>query len=124
VQSSGSLRLCDIEIRKRDAAIRVLSDQGTQYLLDDPAVAEKFGSAVLANAAGESELRRQLPLMVEDKEEIWRVRGSGNADREIEGPGPFLMEVQKRDARVLDMWFEWILDTPPEVDDLLRAPRK
>jgi hypothetical protein len=34
------------------------------------------------------------------------------------------MEVQKRDARVLDLWFEWILDIPPEVDDLLRAPRK
>ena len=123
-QSSGSLESCDIEIRKRDAAVRVLSDQGTQYLLHDPAAVEKFGSAVLANAAGESELRRQLPLMVEDKEEIWRVRGSGNADRAIEGPGPFLMEVQKRDAQVLDLWFEWILDTPPGVDELLRVTRK
>lgn len=108
-QGSASSGCCDIEIRKRDAALRVLSDQGTQYLLHDPAVAEKFGSAVLANAAGESELRRQLPLMVEDKEEFWRVRGSGNAARAIEGPGPFLLEVQKRDARVLDLWFEWIL---------------
>lgn len=48
----------------------------------------------------------------------------GDADRTTEGPGLFPMEVQNRDARVLDLWFEWVLDTPPEVDELLRAMRK
>jgi len=112
---------CDLEIRKRDAEVVVLSDQQTPDLLSDPPAAEKFASAVLVNAAGEEELSRQSPLIVDDKGETWRVRGSGNANRAVEGPGPFELEVQKRDARVLDMWFEWVLNTPPEVQVLLRT---
>ena len=112
---------CNLEIRKRDAEVLVLSDQQTQDLLSNPAAAERFASAVLENSAGKEELSRQSPLIVDDKGVTWRVRGSGNANRAIEGPGPFELEVQKRDARVLDMWFGWVLNTLPEVQALLRA---
>jgi hypothetical protein len=119
--SPAVLGSCDLEIRKRDAEVVVSSDQQTQDLLSNRAAVERFASAVLENAAGKEELSRQSPLIVDDKGVTWRVRGRGNANRAVEGPGPFELEVQKRDARVLDMWFGWVLNTPPEVQALLRT---
>jgi len=108
-----------IEVRKHDSAI--LAPGATGNLLGDAASAEKFAATILANAAGVEELRRQSPLIAEDHGDSWRVRGSANAKRVAEGPGPFELLVQKRDARVLDMWFEWVLNTPPDVQSMLRA---
>ncbi len=113
----------DFQIVKIDAAIVPAEGPFAGDLLGDAAVAEKFAAAILENAAGTAELRRQAPLTVEDRGETWRIRGSANADRASEGPGPFELEVQKRDARVLDMKFEWVLETPPDVLEMLRASK-
>ena len=121
---SGTPRTCDLDIRKLDAAVLISGDRPAQDLLGDPALAEKFAAAVLESTNGEEELRQQSPLIVSDQGETWRARGSRGADRTVEGPGPFHLEVQKRDARVLDMWFEWVLHTPPDVQALLRASAK
>lgn len=110
-----------LEIRKRDAAIVPAEGPFARDLLGDAAIAEKFAAAILENAAGTAALGRQAPLTVEDRGETWRIRGSANADRASEGPGPFELEVKKRDARVLDMKFEWVLETPPDVLEMLRA---
>ena len=110
-----------MEIRKRDAAVLSLDGQSPPELLGAAATAQHI-AAVLADSAGDpDEAVRQQPFTVTDRGETWIVRGSGNADRAVEGPGPFYLEVQKRDARVLDMHFEAVIHTPPEVKELLRA---
>jgi hypothetical protein len=77
-------------------------------------------AAILAdradNVAGSS---RQLPFVVTDQGDTWLVRGSYNVDRSVEGPGPFRLEVRKRDAAVLDMCFEMVLHTPVKAQDAL-----
>ena len=117
----GNLRRADsdqpragpVEVRKHDSAILMPRTAGN--LLGNAVIAETFAATVLANTAGAGELRRQSPLIAEDNGDNWRVRGSANAKRSAEGPGPFELLVQKRDARVLDMWFEWVLSPSPEV---------
>lgn len=113
-------RDCKIEIRKLDAAVVSLGVPNPPEALATAAAIEKFSAALAENEWGQNELRRQLPLAVSDKGDTWLVQGSGNAARDVEGPGPLHLEVQKRDARVLDIWFEWVLPTPPEVKELLR----
>lgn len=49
------------------------------------------------------------------------MRGSHNKDGTVEGIGPFRILVRKRDARVLEIYFEYFMRTPPEVQALLRA---
>jgi hypothetical protein len=112
---------CRLEIRKHDAAILGLHNPREIDLLGDPAIAETFAAAILVNAYGEERLREQSPLTVQDKGKSWLVRGSHNIDRAVQGPGPFRIEVQKRDAQVLDTYFEFVMKTPPEVQALLRA---
>lgn len=121
---ASAVRACDLDIGKRDSAVLVSGVRPARDLLGDPAIAGKFAAAVLENANGAEELRRQSPLVVSDRGESWQVRGSRGADRAVEGPGPFHLEVQKCDARVLNMWTEWVLHTPPDVLALLRASAK
>jgi hypothetical protein len=116
----SSSRDCRIDIRKLDAAIVLLGVENPPEALPKMLTVEKFAAAIVENARDSTELQRQLPFTVSDKGDTWLVRGSGNPDRAAEGPGPFYLEVRKRDARVLDMWFEWILHAPPEVKELMR----
>jgi hypothetical protein len=119
--SSGrGTRTRHIEIRKRDAMVNMVNCHEEGDLIANPAVAEKFALAILGNTAGEAELRRQLPLTVSDNAQTWVVKGSGNAARAHDGPGPFTLELQKANGRVLDMWFEWVLAIPPDVRTILR----
>jgi hypothetical protein len=113
--------LCEFRIVKSDATVIDEHGGAPRDLLGDAAIAEKFAAALLENAAGAAELQRQRPLVVEDRGETWRIRGGANADRAVEGPGPFALEVQKRDARVLDIKFEWVLETPPDLREMLRG---
>ena len=109
-----------MEIRKLDAAILSLGVPNPLEMLSSMPIVEKF-AAILAEDAGDAdELRQQLPFAVTDHGDTWLVRGSRNQNRMVEGPGRFHLEVQKRDARVLDMCFEGVLHTPPEVKEALR----
>lgn len=110
---------CVIDIRKRDAAIVLHGVQKPPEVLGDAATVEKFASVLAEDAGGAGELSRQLPFAVTDHGDAWLVRGSGNADRAVEGPGPFHLEIRKRDARVMDMYFEGVLHTPHEVKEAL-----
>lgn len=115
---------CRIDIRKRDAAIAALGIERCPEVLGDPATVEKFAAVLAESAGGPAEPNRQMPFSVANHGATWLVRGSANADRMVEGPGPFRLEVQKRDARVLDMVFEGIIHTPPEVKELLRGNKR
>jgi hypothetical protein len=118
--NASDLRNCRIDLRKLDAAVVSLSVDGTPEALPRAEAVEKLAAAIVENSRGSAELSRQLPFAITDKGDTWLVQGSDNAARAAEDPGPFHLEVQKRDARVLDMWFEWVLPTPPEVKELIR----
>jgi len=82
--------------------------------VETPGLAKTFAMLVLRSASQEG-VNEQLPLSVSDQGDTWLVQGSLNRDRAAEGPGPFKLEVQKRDAKVVDIGFEWVLKVPPEV---------
>lgn len=124
IKGSGEAPACSIGIRKRDGAALSLEMENHADALGGTVAAEKFASALAENAGGAAEASRQLPFAVADNGGSWLVHGSGNADRSVEGVGPFRLEVQKRDARVLDMCFEAVMHTPPEVREALRGNKR
>ena len=93
-------------------------------IIYDAEMARRFGEILLeAHYSKEelAELARQRPLIAEDKGAYWRVEGSWNRDRKIEGLGSFFLSVAKYDARVLDIGIWGILHTPPEVQAYLEG---
>lgn len=100
----------EIDIRKRDAAICDRNFQQPLDVLGDMAVAEKFAAVLARASAGAADFNWQLPLTVIDRGDAWLVRGSDNPRPAPEGLGPFHLGVRKRDAKVLDMFFEGIID--------------
>ena len=112
---------CRIDIHKPDAAILSLGVEAPPEVLDTAEIAEKF-AAVLAEQASDKTVR-QAPFTVTDRGDTWLVRGSYNADRAVEGRGPFQLEVRKRDAAVIDMFSEAVIHTPPEVIEALRRKK-
>jgi len=113
----------NVELRKRDAMVLTANPPFRGNVLDGPLIVKEFAEAIIENRGGVAEVKRQSPLAVHDKGDIWLVRGSGNAHHAIEGPGPFELQVRKEDAQVIDVWTAWILKTPPEVQELLRPNR-
>jgi|SRR6185437_6067351 len=115
---------CRIEIDKLDATVLSLGVPTPPEILSDAATAQKF-AAILAETAGDGAGSEQhWRCAVTDRGNTWLVRCRSNITPAIEGQGPFRLEVQKRDAQVLDIWFEWHVDAPPEVDELLRTTKE
>ena len=85
-------------------------------IIYDAEIARKFGEIVLEAQYSRDELLRQQPLIVEDKGAYWRIEGSWNRDRKIEGMGEFFLSVAKYDARVLDVGVWGVFQTPPEIE--------
>jgi len=69
----------------------------------DAPLAIRLGELLLEMHYGRSELDRQRPLTAEDKGDYWRVEGSWNRDRKIEGSGAFYLSVRKSDGFVTDL---------------------
>ena len=102
--------LCCIAICKRDAAVLLLNTEHIIWdILDSASTVQKFAEILLENTYGKAELHRQLLFVVEDQIQTWVVNGSGNADRQVDGPGPYHIEVRKRDGRVIDIWLAYTL---------------
>ncbi len=89
-------------------------------IIYDVEMARRFGEILLEAHYNKDELERQRPLSVEDKGAYWRVEGSWNRDRKIEGMGAFFLSVAKYDARVLDIGVWGIFHTPPEIEARIR----
>ena len=118
---SDASNIRSVDIRKSNAAVRFLGIKGPPQVLPNEDAAEKFAAILAENAGDADEVSQQSPFVVTDRGDAWFVRGSRNADRTFEGP--FRLEVQKRDARVLDMCFEGVLHVPPEVTAALRKQK-
>jgi len=106
-------------IRKVDAAVDA---KPSIHALPAPKTVEKFAEILIESSYGYNELKQQIPLTIVDKESSWEVLGHGDTGRSDGGSGRFHLEVQKHDARVLDMSFQWSLPIPAEVKILLRKP--
>ena len=123
-RTTGHLNTCSIQIRKRDGAILTVNGKNiTVDILHSSSQAEKFAKLVVQNLRGEKELQRQLPFSVVDQLTTWLIKGRP-AVSETEGPGPCHLEVEKHDARLVDLWFDWLLKVPPEAKTLPGAETK
>jgi hypothetical protein len=76
---------------------------------------------------GADDLARQRPLSAVDKDTHWRVEGSWNRNREIDGPGAFFVSIEKYDGRVIDFG-EWFCYQPhpsviPVIQEHLKRKR-
>lgn len=87
----------------------------------DSKVATRLGELLLEVHYGQSELDRQRPLLVEDKGDYWRVEGSWNRDRKIEGNGAFFLSVKKFDGCVTDLGVWGIVHPHPSVKGIIEA---
>jgi hypothetical protein len=111
------------DIRKVDASLSPLPDVAPNWTAIDTAdAARKFAMLILKSVDPDG-ANDQLPLTAHDQGNTWLIQGSLNCNRAAEGPGPFKLEVQKRDAKVVDIGFEWVLKVPPEVRAALRRAR-
>jgi len=87
----------------------------------DAHVATRLGELLLEAHYGASELERQRPLIAVDKGEYWRVEGSWNRDRKLEGIGSFFLSVRKHDGAVLDLGVWGVIHPHPDILPLLSA---
>ncbi len=75
----------------------------------DSDLAVKIGEALCEGHYGKEELERQRPLSAIDNGTYWRIEGSWNRDRKIDGPAAFFLSIEKRDGRIIDIgqWFAY-----------------
>lgn len=108
-----------VSIRKLDAAI--LADDGWRltHALPNSKIAEKFTTILIESNYGDDELARQIPFTIINEGSTWRVSGRGDPNRADGGNGRFHLDVQKHDAQVLNMSFQWGLPVPKEITNLL-----
>lgn len=69
----------------------------------DANLARAVGEALFESHYGGDELKRQLPLIIEDKEDYWRIEGSWNRDFKVDDSGPLFLSIHKYDGRVFDL---------------------
>lgn len=82
-------------------------------MIDASGTARSF-ALIMLRSIDQGGANDQLPLTVSDQGDCWLIRGSLNRDNASEGPGRFRLELQKCDAKVLDMGFEYVLKARPE----------
>ena len=68
---------------------------------------------------GKAEVEAQRPLVATDKGDYWRVEGSRNRDRKVEGAGWFFMSIKKFDGRLTDFGRYGIFHPHPSVVPLI-----
>jgi hypothetical protein len=111
-----------LTIRKLDAAVLAVDGEHSPHALPTPKTAEKYTAILVEGNYGDGELERQLPFTILDKGGVWEVIGHGDPNRSGGGSGRFHLEVQKQNAQVLDMSFQWAISMPPEVKNLRSKP--
>ena len=90
----------------------------------DADLARGVGEVLLEYHYGEDELTRQRPLIVLDKDDFWRVEGSWNRDRKLEGSGPFFLSIYKYDGRIVDIGRSAILHPHSDVAEIIEEHRR
>lgn len=118
----GHPDLVSMTIQKCNAAILSINDE-LPCALPTAGTAERFAAALVQAQGGKEELDQQRPFSIIDKDGNWIITGSRNSNRSAAGPGCFRLNVQKRNAQVLDISTEWVLEILPEVRSLLESYR-
>lgn len=94
-----------------DEVLLILNEYGTGGIINTPEMARTFAELVLRNRSElfkeEDEFARQLPLVVEDRGDIWFVHGSATDERVIGDLrfGRWGILIKKRDAKVLSIGY-------------------
>lgn len=78
-------------------------------------LAVKIAEALCEAHHGKLELERQRPFVATDKGDTWRIEGSFNRDRKIEGRGAFFASIQKRDGRLTDLGTVAVIHQVPAI---------
>jgi hypothetical protein len=89
-------------------------------VVNNPKIAIDIAELVIANVYGDNEVKLQRPFEVFDESDRWRIEGSYNRDKKIEGPGPIKVWIRKRDAKIIDVINPFIMKVPPEVKKIIK----
>lgn len=84
-------------------------------LISTADLAIKIGEVLCEAHYGKDELERQRPLFAVDNGARWRIEGSWNRDRKIDGRGAFFVSIEKYDGRVTDIGAWWNYRPHPSV---------
>ena len=107
----------------------VADDQDSYFLIfqemqggvvNNTEIAIGIAELVIENVYGEDEVKRQRPFEAFDETDRWRIEGSYNRDRKIEGHGPIEIWIRKRDAKIIDLVSHAIMEVPEEVREIIR----
>jgi hypothetical protein len=86
----------------------------------DADLAIRIGELLCEAHYGADSLERQRPLTALDKGSYWRVEGSWNRDRKIDGIGAFHLSMDKRDGRVTRFGLDFVYHADPSVIPLIK----
>ncbi|MDH3593836.1 MAG: YbbC/YhhH family protein [Rhodospirillales bacterium] len=89
-------------------------------IVNNPKIAIDIAELVVANVYGDNEVKLQRPFEAFDETDRWRIEGSYNRDRKIEGHGPIEIWIRKRDAKIIDVVNPVIMEVPEEVQEIIR----
>lgn len=76
-------------------------------------MAARLGEVLCEAHYGKEEVERQKPLVAEDKGTWWRVEGSYNRERKIEGKASFFLSIEKDEGRIVEIGLWYALPTHP-----------
>lgn len=84
-------------------------------VVNNPKIAIGIAELVISNIYGDDEVRLQRPFDAIDESDRWRVEGSYNQDKKIEGHGPVRIWIRKRDAKIIDIVNPVIMNALEEI---------
>lgn len=89
-------------------------------VVNNTKIAIGIAELVIENVYGVDEVTRQKSFEAFDETDRWRIAGSYNRDRKIEGHGPIEIWIRKRDAKIIDVVSHAIMEVPKEVREITR----
>ena len=92
-------------------------------IVNNPTTALKISEILIEDIYGEDELLMQRPFKVEDKGDRWLIIGTPDRSKEIEGPGPARVIINKKDGRIIDIIGTVPIKPAPELRDIMNKNR-
>jgi hypothetical protein len=85
-------------------------------LVKDAGTAVALAEVLVESNFGVSKLEAQRPLVAYENGNFWIVEGSLNKERSVEGPGKLVVKIEKADASILYLGFDYVVisrSSPP-----------
>lgn len=89
-------------------------------LIPDAEMARRLGETYVELLYGTEELERQRPFVTSDQADCWRVEGSWNRDKKLDGEAWFYATIWKYDGRLVDFGMRLNVVYSPEEKELIR----